>query len=38
VIEAFDARFEIAVIEMDGLAENVHFKLPRALRTDAAEG
>ena len=38
VIEAFDARFEIAVIEMDGLAENVHFKLPRALRTNAAEG
>jgi 4-hydroxy-3-methylbut-2-enyl diphosphate reductase len=33
VIDAFDARFAITLVEMDGLEENVHFKLPRALRS-----
>jgi 4-hydroxy-3-methylbut-2-enyl diphosphate reductase len=33
VIDAFDARFAITLVEMEGLEENVHFKLPRALRS-----
>jgi len=37
VIAAFDARFEIEVVEKDGREENVHFKLPRALREASAE-
>jgi 4-hydroxy-3-methylbut-2-enyl diphosphate reductase len=32
VIAAFEARFALRVEELDGIAENVQFKLPRALR------
>ncbi len=32
VIAAFDARFQLSVNKLDGIEENVHFKLPHALR------
>ena len=32
VIDAFEAQFAVHVRQLDGIEENVHFKLPRALR------
>ena len=37
VIAAFEARFQLRVEQLDGIEENVHFKLPRALRDTDAE-
>lgn len=34
VIAAFEARFAVTAGELDGTPENVHFKLPRALRRE----
>ena len=37
VIDAFNERFSVQLSELEGIDENVHFKLPRALR-DAQDG
>ena len=37
VIAAFNERFSVQLSELEGIDENVHFKLPRALR-DARDG
>ena len=34
VIAAFEQRFDLSVKILDGVEENVHFKLPRGLRQD----
>lgn len=37
VIAAFRERFGVTVTQLDGIEENVHFKLPRVLRDNADE-